>query len=415
MDYVLNLWVRLATSLYDLFLSWSLPEWGAKLIIDFVIILILVILGVLAVIVLTPMERKVIARMQDRPGPNRAWPYGLSQAFADAIKMLTKEMILPHRADRLIYTAAPILIVIPALMIYAVLPFGPQAADAKVQLGATNLNVGVLYFVALGSVASIAILMAGWGSNNKFALLGAFRVVNQLIAYEVPMILSLLAVVVLTGTMSTQRIVEGQSIPYLIAMPIAALTFLASAMAELNRSPFDLLEAESELVAGYQVEYGGMKFAMFYIAEYVNILSTSILFSALFLGGYKFFGLEDAAPVLAPFIVLGKAVCVFFFMLWTRGTFPRIRLDQLVGLAWKFLVPIGLVNLVLVALVVKLTANTWAQTGLLLLGNLVTVAIAFLIIYFVERRKKTAESVVLPVLAGGPGSEAETLTSAAER
>jgi len=412
MDYVLNLWVRLATGLYDLFLGWHLPEWGAKLIIDFIIILILVILGVLAVIVLTPMERKVIARMQDRPGPNRAWPYGLSQAFADAIKMLTKEMILPHRADRLIYTAAPILIVIPALMIYAVLPFGPQAADAKLQLGATNLNVGVLYFVALGSIASIAILMAGWGSNNKFALLGAFRVVNQLIAYEVPMILSLLAVVVLTGTMSTQRIVEVQSIPYLIVMPIAAFTFLASAMAELNRAPFDLLEAESELVAGYQVEYGGMKFAMFYIAEYVNILSTSILFSALFLGGYKFFGLERVAPVLAPFIVLGKAVSVFFFMLWTRGTFPRIRLDQLVGFAWKFLVPLTLVNLVLTALVVKLSANPWAQAGLLLLGNLITVAVTFLILGLVERRQKSAGSVV----HGDPQEGISVnLTPAAER
>jgi len=407
MDYVLNLWVRLATDLYQLFLGWGLPEWGAKLIIDFVIVLILVILGVLAVIVLTPMERKVIARMQDRPGPNRAWPYGLSQAFADAIKMLTKEMILPRNADRLIYTAAPILIVIPALMLYAVLPFGPQAADAEPQLGATNLNVGILYFVALGSVSSIAILMAGWGSNNKFALLGAFRVVNQLLAYEVPMILSLLAVVILTGTMATQRIVEVQSIPYLIVMPIAAVTFLASAMAELNRAPFDLLEAESELVAGYQVEYGGMKFAMFYIAEYVNILSTSILFAALFLGGYKFFGLEEVAPVLAPFIVLGKAVAVFFIMLWTRGTFPRIRLDQLVGLAWKFLVPIGLVNLLLVALVVKLLANPWAQAGLLLLGNLIILTVTFLIISLVERRAKSGGAVVL--------SEAQNLTPAAER
>jgi NADH-quinone oxidoreductase subunit H len=407
MDYILHLWTNLGTGMYGLFTGWGLPGWGAKLIIDFIIILLLVILGVLSVIVLTPMERKVIARMQDRPGPNRAWPYGLSQAFADAIKMLTKEMILPKRADRLIYTAAPILIVIPALMIYAVLPFSPVAAGAEVQFGAANLNIGVLYFVALGSVASIAILMAGWGSNNKFALLGAFRVVNQLIAYEVPMILSLLAVVVLTGTMATQRIVEVQSIPYLIVMPIAALTFLASAMAELNRSPFDLLEAESELVAGYQVEYGGMKFAMFYIAEYVNILSTSILFSTLFLGGYKLFGLERVAPVLAPFIVMGKAGFVFFFMLWTRGTFPRIRLDQLVGLAWKFLVPLTLVNLVLVALVVKLSANPWAQAGLVLLGNLITLAVAFLIMSLADRRLKSAAPAAM--------SEANPLTSAAER
>jgi NADH-quinone oxidoreductase subunit H len=388
MDYVLNLWVNLAQDLAGVFTGWGLPAWAATLIINVIVILLLVILGVMSVIVYTPMERKVIARMQDRPGPNRIWPYGLTQAIADAIKMLTKEMVFPKNADRLIYNAAPILIVIPALLIYAVLPFGPRVVDATVNVGAADLNVGVLYFVALGSITSIALLMAGWGSNNKFALLGAFRVVNQLLAYEVPMILSILAVVVLTGTMSAQRIVEAQSIPYLIVMPIAAFTFIASAMAELNRAPFDLLEAESELVAGYQVEYSGMKFAMFYIAEYVNILSSSILIATLFLGGYKFFGLEDAAPVLAPFVVFGKATLVFFFMLWFRGTFPRLRLDQLVGFAWKFLVPLSLVNLMLVALVIKLPVNPWVQVGLLLLGNLITVAVAFFIVNRVARRAK---------------------------
>jgi NADH-quinone oxidoreductase subunit H len=396
MDYVLNLWVNLAQDLAGVFSGWGLPAWAAKLIIDVIVILLLIILGVMSVIVFTPMERKVIARMQDRPGPNRIWPYGLSQAIADAIKMLTKEMVLPKNADRLIYNAAPILIVVPALMIYAVLPFGPRVVNATVDVGAADLNVGVLYFVALGSITSIAILMAGWGSNNKFALLGAFRVVNQLLAYEVPMILSLLAVVVLTGTMSAQRIIEAQSVPYLIVMPIAALTFIISAMAELNRAPFDLLEAESELVAGYQVEYSGMKFAMFYIAEYVNILSSSILIATLFLGGYKFFGLEDAAPVLAPFVVFGKATLVFFFMLWFRGTFPRVRLDQLVGLAWKFLVPISLVNLMLAALVIKLPVNTWIQTGLLLLGNLIILAVAFSIVSRTARRTKDLSPALHP-------------------
>lgn len=391
-EYIRNFWVNLAADVAGLLSGWGVPAWGVKLIVDIIVILVLVVVGVMTVIVFTPMERKVIARMQDRPGPNRVWPYGLSIAFADAIKMLTKELIFPYKADRLIFNAAPILIVVPALMVYAVLPFGPQTTNIMLNTGAADLNVGVLYFVALGSISTIAVLMAGWGSNNKFALLGAFRVVNQILAYEVPMILSILAVVVLTGTMSTQGIVDKQSIPYLFIMPIAALTFVMSAMAELNRAPFDLLEAESELVAGYQVEYSGMRFAMFYIAEYVSMFANAILISTLFLGGYKLFGLENLAPVLAPFIVFGKAVFVIFCFLWFRGTFPRIRLDQLVGFAWKFLIPLALLNLVLVAFVIKLPLPggedwlPWVQGGVLLLGNIIIVAVTFIILNRVARR-----------------------------
>ncbi len=405
MDYVRNLWVNLAVDLYELLAGFGLPDWATNLIADFVIILILVIVGVSTVIVFTPMERKVIARMQDRPGPNRVWPYGLLIALADAIKMLTKELIFPHNADRLIYNAAPILIVIPALMIYAVLPFGPQTATPNnLDLGVADLNVGVLYFVALGSIGTIAVLMAGWGSNNKFALLGAFRVVNQLLAYEVPMILALLSVVVLTGTMSTQGIVAAQSIPYLVVMPIAGVVFVISAMAELNRAPFDLLEAESELVAGYQVEYSGMRFAMFYIAEYVAMFANAILISTLFLGGYKFFGLEDALPVLAPFVVFAKAVFVIFCFLWFRGTFPRIRMDQLIGFAWKFLVPLALINLVYVAFVIKLDlpGGEWrpaVQGGVLLVGNLVILAVTFFILNRVARRSPAVPPAVRRIAA----------------
>jgi NADH-quinone oxidoreductase subunit H len=195
-------------------------------------------------------------------------------------------------------------------------------------------------------------------------------------------------VILFTKTMSMQGIVEAQTVPYFVVMPVAGLTFLICAMAEANRSPVDLIEADSEMVAGYFVEYSGMKFAMFFIAEYVNMFAAAILISTLFLGGYKFFGLEDLAPVLTPVIVFGKATFVIFCMLWFRATFPRMRFDHLVGFAWKFLVPLSLVNLMLGALVVKLTENVWGQAGLMLAGNLILIVVTGLIL---NRTARTVE------------------------
>ncbi len=384
MKFILNFWVELGKWLEGVLSGWGVPTWGVNLIIDIVVVLILLIVGIMAVLIFTPMERKVIARMQDRPGPNRVWPYGLLIALADAIKMLTKEDITPRKADRALHMLAPILVVIPALLVFAVLPFGFRVIGQ-------NLNVGVLFILAVSTFHVLAILIAGWGSNNKFALLSAFRVVNQLLAYEIPMVLCILAVVLFTGTMSTQGIVERQTIPFFVVMPIAGLIFLICAMAEANRSPVDLLEADSEMVAGYMVEYSGMKFAMFFIAEYVNMFAVAIIISTLFLGGYKFFGLEDVAPVLSPFIVFAKAVFVIFLMLWFRGTFPRMRFDQLVSFAWKFLVPLGLVNLMLAALVVKIpvaspSALPWVQGAVMLAGNMLIIAGTFLILNRTARR-----------------------------
>jgi NADH-quinone oxidoreductase subunit H len=386
MDFILNFWVELGNWVAGVLSGWGLPPWGVNLIADIVGVLILVVVGVAAVLIFTPMERKVIARMQDRPGPNRVWGYGAIQAFADAIKMLTKEDIVPTNADRGLHLLAPILVVIPAVLVYAVLPWGPG-------LIGQDLNVGILYFVAVGAIHVLAVLIAAWGSNNKFALLSAFRVVNQLLAYEIPLILGILTVVLFTGSMSTQAIVEKQTIPYFVVMPITGLIFLTSALAEANRSPVDLLEADSEMVAGYMVEYSGMKFAMFFIAEYVNMFAAAILISTLFLGGWKFFGLENVAPVLTPFIVFFKAAFVIFCMLWFRATFPRVRFDQLVGLAWKFFVPLSLVNLFLAALVVKIPVadamqRPWVQGGIMLLSNLVVIGIT---IYILNRTVRQVE------------------------
>ena len=386
MDFILNLWVELGAWAQSVMYGWGMPEWAVNLVSDIVVVLILVVFGIMAVLIFTPMERKVIARMQDRPGPNRVWPYGLLQALADAIKMLTKEDIVPTNADRGLHMLAPLVVAIPALLVYAVLPWGPNTIGK-------DLNVGVLYIVAIGAMHVLAILIAGWGSNNKFSLLSAFRVVNQLLAYEIPMVLCILAVILFAKTMSTQGIVEAQTIPYFVVMPMAGIIFLICALAEANRSPVDLIEADSEMVAGYMVEYSGMKFAMFFIAEYVNMFAAAILISTLFLGGWKFFGLENLAPVLTPVIVFAKSVFVIFCMLWFRATFPRLRFDHLVGFAWKFLVPLSMVNLMLGALVVKLTDNLWGQTGLMLLGNVVTVAVTFIILNRTARQIEDAPAL----------------------
>jgi NADH-quinone oxidoreductase subunit H len=278
---------------------------------------------------------------------------------------------------------APLIVAIPALLVYAVLPWGPNIIGK-------DLNVGILFILAIGAIHVLAILIAGWGSNNKFSLLSAFRVVNQLLAYEIPMVLCILTVILFSKTMSMQGIVEAQTVPYFIVMPVGAFIFLVSAMAEANRSPVDLLEADSEMVAGYMVEYSGMKFAMFFIAEYVNMFAAAILISTLYLGGWKFFGLEDLAPVLTPVIVFAKAVFVIFCMLWFRATFPRMRYDHLVGFAWKFLVPLSMVNLMLGALVVKLSDQIWTQAGLMLLGNLIVIIVTAFILNRAARRAKDA-------------------------
>ena len=391
MDFILNFWVELGAWVSGILAGFGVPPWGVSLIIDIIVVLILLVVAILAVVIFTPMERKVIARMQDRPGPNRVWPYGLLQAIPDAIKMLTKEDITPHNADRGLHMLAPLIVAVPALLVFAVLPFGEKVIGV-------DLNVGVLYIIAIGSFHVLAIIIAGWGSNNKFALLSSFRAVNQLLAYEIPLVLCVLAVVLFSRSMSTVDIVEAQTIPYFVVMPVAGRIFLVCALAEANRSPVDLIEADSEMVAGYMVEYSGMKFAMFFIAEYVNLFATAIVISTLFLGGYKFFGLENAAPVLGPVIVFAKAVFVIFCMLWFRATFPRLRFDHLIGFAWKLLVPLGLVNLLLAAIVVKIpvadpTWTPWVQGAVMLVGNVIMVVVTALVLNRTARNLQDAPAL----------------------
>ncbi len=291
------------------------------------------------------IERKVAARIQDRIGPNRVGPYGLVQNIADALKLLTKEVIIPRNADKVVYFLAPILSVVSVILIAAVIPFSP------VVIG-TDLNIGLLYVVAVGSLGTFSVIMAGWGSNNKYALLGAFRSVAQLISYEVPMVLSLLVPVLLAGTLSMQGLVEAQHVWYLFLAPVAALLFLLSSQAENGRAPFDLLEAESEIVAGYNIEYSGMPWAMFYLGEFMHAYFISILFAVFFLGGWRGPGAEQL-PILGMVYLFIKSVLVYFVTIWLRLTVPRVRIDQLLDLNWKVLVPLALVNVVVMAFLVK--------------------------------------------------------------
>jgi NADH-quinone oxidoreductase subunit H len=381
MEFVRDLFVNVGAWFSNL-LAGFLPAWAVTLIMGLIGVIILVIIGLCSVLFLTLGERKVIGRIQDRPGPNRWGPFGIFQPVADGIKMLTKEDIVPRGADYWVHLLAPIIIIVPALLIYAVLPFGQGLRGA-------DLNIGILYILALGSIGTIAILMAGWSSNNKYALLGSFRVVAQLISYEIPMVLSIVAVVLLSGSMSMVKIVEGQTVPYIVAMPLVFLVYLVAAFAELYRAPFDMIEADSELVAGYFTEYSGMKFVMFFMAEYINLLAMSAIITTLFLGGWRFFGLERLLPLLSPFIFFAKCGAVIFLFWWVRGTFPRIRIDHLLALAWKFLVPLALVNLMIVGLVDKLVEGALLTAIVLLVANVVEAVVVLVILSLVGRKTRS--------------------------
>lgn len=370
-----DLWIRIAQWFRGLLESF-LPSWAVQLTMDVLGILILIVLGIVVVLVFTYMERKVIARVGDRIGPNRAGPFGVFQALADAIKMLTKEDVTPTNADRWLFLAAPIVVIIPAVLLYAVLPLGRGMVGV-------DLNIAVVFVVAMGGIPILTMLMAGWASNNKYALLGAFRTVAQLISYEVPMVVALLTVVLLAGTMSTVGIVEAQAtFPFALVTPAAFVVYMLAGLAELNRTPFDLLEADSEIVAGYFIEYSGMKFAMFFLAEYINLFMVAGMITTLFLAGWQW-------PILPSWLwFLIKVVLVIFLMMWIRATFPRFRIDQMLGFAWKALVPVSLINLFLVALVAKVLEPGWARTGVLFVSNLALLVGAVAIMAQVARKRE---------------------------
>jgi len=310
------------------------------------------------------LERRAMGRMQARLGPNRVGPFGLLQPVADAIKVLIKEDIVPAKADKIVHWLAPVVAFAPVLMIFAVVPFQDGALLA-------DLNIGILYVVAISSVATVGIFMAGWGSSNKYSLLGAMRNVAAVVSYEIPVVLAIAGVVLLAGSLSLNQIVLAQGVPFILLQPLGFLVFFIGSCAEINRSPFDLVEADSELTAGFHTEYSGMKFAMFYLMEYAEALAISAIIATLFLGGWR-------GPWLPPWLwFLVKVVIVFFVMVWTRTTLPRIRIDQLMALAWKFLLPLALINLFITGIEVL----TWptALPWVMIFANLAIMAILVLL------------------------------------
>ena len=310
------------------------------LMIGKILLLFFVILTLAAYLVLA--ERRILGWMQDRIGPNRVGPWGLLQPLADVIKMITKEDMIPAAADRLLFSMAPAMAAIPAILTFAIIPVGAPLGlfGREVSLQVTDLNVGVLFFMALSSIAVYGVALGGWASNSKYALLGSIRGLSQLISYELSMGLSLVPVVMLARSFSLADIVNAQAaVPFIVYQPIAFLIFLVSILAECRRIPFDLPEAEGELVAGFHTEYSGMRFGLFFVGEYINIIALGALASLFFLGGWR-------GPLLPPILWFFIKVALFSFLfIWVRGTLPRLRYDQLMHLGWKFLTPLALLNI----------------------------------------------------------------------
>jgi len=325
----------------------------AELVVQWVIISVLIIVSLLTGFAyLTLLERRVLARMQVRIGPNRAGPLGLLQPVADGIKLFFKEELIPTQADRTIFVLAPIVTLIPALIILAVVPLGPpiELFGRTITLGlAPEINVGVLYLMAVSSISVYGIVLAGWSSNNKYSLMGAMRSSAQMISYELALGLAFIGPILLAGSMSLQAIVDGQaSVWYIVYQPIGFVVFLLASIAEVNRAPFDMPEAEQELTAGYHSEYSGMKFALLFMAEYDKMIAVSAIAATLFLGGYQGPFL-DQAPLLGPVYLFVKVVAILLLMIWLRATLPRFRYDRLMAFGWKILLPLALANVALTA------------------------------------------------------------------
>ncbi len=308
------------------------------LVVQWVCIIIIVTLNV---IVLIWLERKISGFIQQRLGPNRLGPFGMFQTIADAIKLLTKEDIIPSATDKLIFRTAPMFFIIISVMLYVVLPMGKNMVIV-------DLNVGVFYFISVGSLTTICLLMAGWGSNNKWSLLGAMRSVAQMISYEIPLAFSLLGVIMIAGSMRLSDIVAAQSnVWFIILQPVAFIAYFIAATAELNRGPFDMPEAEQELTAGAYTEYTGMRWALFFLAEYTNLVAVSALMSTMFLGGWQ-------GPFLPSWLwIIIKTYLVMIVFMWLKWTFPRIRMDHLMSFSWKVLIPVTLANILLTGIVLQ--------------------------------------------------------------
>lgn len=322
------------------------PDWAVYLTPAVAGILLIIVFILTIVIVFIWWERRLLGRFQIRTGPNRCGPEGVFQPIATAIKILLKEDIVPEKADKLIHFIAPVIVFVPILLIFAVIPISEGAL-------LVDLNVGIIYVIAISSISVIGIFMASWASNNKYSLIAGMRAIAQMVSYELPVVLSLVGVALVAGSFSMIKIVEAQSIPYILLQPLGFMIFFLGCLAEMNRCPFDLLEADSEIVAGYHIEYSGMKFAMFYLGEYGIALAYAGVIATLFLGGWQ-------GPLLPPIIwFLIKVFMIFSVIIWMRATLPRLRVDQLMSFAWKFLLPMAVINMLIIAIEVLVGTMQW--------------------------------------------------------
>ncbi|MGE5222933.1 MAG: NADH-quinone oxidoreductase subunit NuoH [Omnitrophica WOR_2 bacterium] len=381
----------IANWLNGLFISWGLSTSLTNFILVFLGVLISASALMVLDIMLVWVERKTVARLQDRVGPNRLGPFGLFQPLADIIKLLIKEDITPDGADRILYNLAPIFGLGTVLLLWAVIPFGPRILGS-------DINIGILFIVAVGALGTLGIIMAGWASNNKYALLGALRMVAQMISFEVPMVISLLVPVILASSMGINTIIKAQSVWFVFLAPITMLIFLTTAQAELGRAPFDLAEGESEIVAGFHIEYTGMKFGMFYAGELLHALTFGVIISALFLGGWRGPGAETY-PFLGVLYLFAKAFIFYFVIMWVKYSFPRVRIDQMLNFNWKFLTPLSLAVVIMTATLDKVLAlsgitlqsSPWIYTGVFLLANILLGGVT---VFFLQRRKPASRPVV---------------------
>lgn len=380
--------------------GWGLSDAMTTVIIYFIGITVLIVFAMLLDILLVWVERKVVARFQDRIGPNRIGPFGLIQPFADIIKLIIKEDITPAGADKLLYNLGPVLAIASVIILWAILPLSAK-------IFGVDLNVAVLYLVAAGALGTLSIIVGGWASNNKYALLGAFRMVANMISYEIPMVVALLIPTILADTMSVQGITQAQSgMWFAILSPLALIIFLISAIAELGRSPFDLNEAESEIVAGFHIEYSGMKFGLFYAGELLHAFTFGGFMAVLFFGGYGgFFGLEKIGffswlnnPFVQAVVFLAKAMFGYWVIMWIKYSMPRIRIDHMLAFNWKFLTPLALVVLVNTAVLSKVLAGlpNWGYVLGMFFSNIVIGFITVEILRAYGRNQRKAEAKLSP-------------------
>ena len=360
---------------------------------------------------MTFAERKIAALFQTRMGPNRAGPWGFLQPAADGLKLIFKEELIPGGADKVVFILAPIITVIPALIILAVVPWGPPEPlqccsltlpppinltlggnyfTLQTGLGFADLNVGVLYILSVASIAVYGIVLAGWSSDNKYAMLGGIRASAQMVSYELALGLSIVGPLMIAGTMSMEGIIEAQRDTWFVLLqPLAAVIFYIASLAEVNRAPFDMPEAEQELTAGFHTEYSGMKFSLFFMAEYIKMIGVSAIFATLFLGGYRG-PFVDQVPLLGLVYFFGKIALSLFFMIWLRSTHPRLRYDRLMALGWKVLLPLALANILV-------TAAALLDRGLLfaVVGVLLVVGLVLLLAYGRRRMRRRAGGAAL--------------------